>query len=169
MLLALVWTILMQIPPMDEPAENEHESLHSMSLEELMNVVVTVTNKSPSIARESSSIISVITRDEIQASGARDLIDVLRLIPGFDFGLDGWVPSGPSMRGIWGAEGRILMLWDGVEMNENSAGSLHIGNRYPVDQIKRVEIIRGPGSIMYGGYAEIAVISITSLQAEDID
>jgi outer membrane cobalamin receptor len=145
------------------------KSIDEMSLEELMNVKVTVATKTASTLRESPGVISVVTREEIQALGARDLIDVLRTVPGFDFGLDGWAPTGPSIRGLWGSEGRILLLWDGIEMNELSAGGVYIGNRYPVDQIKRIEIIRGPGSVMYGGNAEVAVISITSLQAEDLN
>jgi hypothetical protein len=113
-------------------------------------------------------VVSLITRDEIQASGARDLIDVLRLVPGFDVGYDVQGVTGPSLRGLWGYEGKVLLLWDGVEMNETLYGTTQVGNHYPVDQIKRIEIIRGPGSAMYGGYAEVAVIQITSLGAEDI-
>jgi outer membrane cobalamin receptor len=94
-------------------------------------------------------------------------MDVLALVPGFDFGVDINGVTGVAFRGIWGHEGKILLLWDGVEMNETLFGNLPLGNHYPVDQIKRVEIIRGPGSAMYGGFAEVAVVKVTTLGAAD--
>ena len=93
---------------------------------------------------------------------------MLALVPGFDFGQDTNGVTGPSFRGIWGYEGKILLLWDGIEMNETFFGNIPLGNHFPVDQIQRVEIIRGPGSAMYGGFAEVAVIKVTTLQAEDL-
>jgi outer membrane cobalamin receptor len=134
----------------------------------LLNTPITVASKKAMTTRESPGVITLITRDEIQASGARDFIDVLRLVPGFDVDYDVQGVTGPSLRGLWGYEGKILLLWDGVEMNETLYGTTQFGNHYPVDQIKRVEIIRGPGSSIYGGYAEVAVIQVTSLGPEDI-
>jgi len=137
-------------------------------LQALLNTPITVASKKATTSRESPGIVSFLTRDEILASGARDLIDVLRLVPGFDFGADVQGVVGASMRGLWGYEGKILLLWDGVEMNESLYGTTQFGNHYPVDQIKRIEIIRGPGSAIYGGYAEVAVIQITTIAASDI-
>ena len=144
------------------PSKEEDELLA------LLNTPITVASKKALTTRESPGVVSLITRDEIQASGARDLIDVLRMVPGFDVNYDVQGVTGPSLRGLWGYEGKILLLWDGVEMNETLYGTTQLGNHFPVDQIKRVEIIRGPGSATYGGYAEVAVIQITSLGPEDI-
>ena len=134
----------------------------------LLNTPVTVASKKAMTTRESPGVITLISREEIQASGARDLVDLLRLVPGFEIGYDVQGVTGPAMRGLWGYEGKILVLWDGVEMNESLYGTVGFGNHFPIDQIRRVEIIRGPGSSIYGGYAEVAVIQITSLGAEDI-
>ncbi|HJV90412.1 MAG TPA: TonB-dependent receptor [Holophagaceae bacterium] len=139
------------------------------SLQELLNTRVTVASRKSETTRESPGVVTVVTREEIQAVGARDLMDILRLVPGFDLGYDVQGVTGPAMRGLWGYEGKILLLWDGVEMNETLYGCIPLGNRFPVDQIRRVEIIRGPGSSVYGGCAEVAVIQITSLGADDID
>lgn len=138
-------------------------------LQELMNTPVIVAAGKPTTMRDSPGVITVMTREEIQDSGARDMIDVLRMVPGFDLGTDVQGVVGPSFRGIWGYEGKILMLWDGIEMNENLYGTTQLGNHYPVDQIQRIEIIRGPGSSIYGGWAEVAVIQITSLRASDVN
>jgi outer membrane cobalamin receptor len=144
------------------PSEAEAELLA------LLNTPITVASKKALTTRESPGVVTLITREEIQASGARDFIDLLRLVPGFDVGYDVQGVTGPSLRGLWGYEGKILLLWDGVEMNETLYGTTEFGNHYPIDQIKRVEIIRGPGSSIYGGYAEVAVIQVTSLGPEDI-
>ncbi|HJV22449.1 MAG TPA: TonB-dependent receptor [Holophagaceae bacterium] len=164
LLLPVLTTLLVAQAPTPQSATGKEED----ELLALLNTPITVASKKALTTRESPSVVSLVTREEIQASGARDLIDVLRLVPGFDIGYDVQGVTGPSLRGLWGYEGKILLLWDGVEMNETLYGTTQLGNHYPVDQIKRVEIIRGPGSSIYGGYAEVAVIQITSLGPEDL-
>lgn len=138
-------------------------------LEKLINSLISVASKKPLNTRESPSIISLITADDIQKSGARDLIDVLRMVPGFDFGCDVEGVVGIGVRGNWAHEGKVLVLIDGVEMNEILFATTQFGNHYPVDIIKRIEIIRGPGSAIYGGFAEYGVINIITKQGEDLN
>ena len=111
-------------------------------------------------SREVPNIVSFITANDIQNTGARDLIDVLKLIPGFDFGVDVESAVGPALRGNWGMEGKILLLIDGIEMNELAYQTLMFGHHFPVDIIEKIEVIRGPGSATYGGTAEFGVINI---------
>jgi outer membrane receptor protein involved in Fe transport len=145
------------------------KKLEDMSLEELLNVEVSVATKTEKTVRSSPGIVTLITAEEIANAGCRDLIDVLQMVPGFTFALDiEGIPSF-SVRGNWAEEGKALLLWDGQEMNEGLFGNLPLGNHYPVDQIKRVEIIRGPGSAIYGGFAELAVINVVTKSAEDLD
>ena len=106
-------------------------------LEKLINSLISVASKKPLNVRESPSIVSLITSEEIKASGARDLIDVLRLVPGIDFGVDVLGVTGIGMRGNWAHEGKVLVLIDGQEMNEILFGSTEFGNHYPIDQIKK--------------------------------
>ena len=138
-------------------------------LEKLINSLISVASKKPLNIRESPSIVSLITVDEIKASGARDLIDVLRLVPGIDFGVDVLGVVGIGMRGNWAHEGKTLILLDGQEMNEILFGTTQFGNHFAIDQIKKIEIIRGPGSAIYGGYAEYGVVNIITKQGEDIN
>ncbi len=135
---------------------------YELSLEELMNLPVTVASAKALTPRESPGIVTLITSEEIASSGARDLIDVLRMVPGFEFGVDVQGVLGLGLRGNWGHEGKILVLWDGFEMNERSFATTPLGHHFPLEQIDRIEIIRGPGSAMYGGYAELGVINIIS-------
>lgn len=137
-------------------------------LEALINSLISVSSKKAINTRESPGIISLVTEEDIKNSGARDLLDVLRQIPGIDFGVDIEGVVGLGMRGNWANEGKILVLLDGQETNEILYASSQLGN-IPIDLIKRIEIIRGPGSAIYGGYAEYGVINIITKQAEDLN
>src|SRR5690606_9607236 len=87
-------------------------------LQKQLNETVGAASKKALASRETPSIVSVVTRDDIQRSGARDLIDVLRLVPGFDFGADVSFVTGIALRGAWSLEGKILIMLDGHELNE---------------------------------------------------
>ncbi len=141
----------------------------STELEKLINSMVSVASQKAQSTRKSPSVLSILTEEEITASGARDLIDVLRLVPGFQFAVDVQNVVGLGVRGNWAAEGKVLLLLDGQEMNETLYSSLQFGNKFDISQIKRIEIIRGPGSAIYGGFAEYAVISIITKNYNDLN
>ena len=144
-------------------------TLEQMTLEELMDVPVSVaTPGRPQTARETPGVVTVITREEIEVTGARDLVDLLSLVPGFAFGVDVQGNLGAGFRGIWGNEGKVLLLVDGFEMNELDYSTIQFANRFPMDQIERIEVIRGPGSVVYGGFAELAVINVITRSPEDL-
>jgi outer membrane cobalamin receptor len=134
----------------------------------VLTAQTTVASIRPATVRETPGIVTIVTRDDIVRSGARDLVDVLRNVPGFSFGVDveGVVDLG--FRGVWGHEGKILLLVDGLEMNEPLFGTLQLGRELPVDQIQTIEIIRGPGSALYGGNAELAVINVKTRGASEL-
>ncbi len=139
-----------------------------MSLEELLNEKVSVSSIKPQTLRESPGIITVVTAEEIENSGARDLIDVLQMVPGLAFGTDVENVVSVGVRGNWAAEGKVLLLLDDQEFNEPLYGGLQFGNHFPIDSISRIEIIRGPGSAVYGGFAELAVIRIVTKSAQEL-
>jgi outer membrane cobalamin receptor len=138
-------------------------------LEKEVNLKLNVASSKPLSSRKSPSIVTIITKEEIYKSGARDMIDLLRQVPGFDFGVDVTGTVGLGIRGNWSQEGKVLMLLDGQEMNETMYGTLQFGNEYNLAQIKRIEIIRGPGSAIYGGYAEYGVINIITKNGKETD
>jgi outer membrane cobalamin receptor len=115
--------------------------------------------------RETPGVVTILTRDELLASGARDLADVLERVPGFQLGVDVSNDVGAGFRGIWGQEGKILYLVDGIELNDLSYGGFPLGGHVPIDQLDRIEIVRGPGSALYGGHAELAVVNVVTRAA----
>lgn len=160
----LVWSltaIIGGIALAQEPAAEPN-------LDDFLKAELAIASRLGTTAREAPGVVTLITEEEIEQSGARDLIDLLRLVPGFDFGVDVQGVIGAGIRGNWGHEGKILLLVDGIEMNEPLFSTVQFGNHFPLGHIKRIEIIRGPGSVIYGGYAELAVINIITKAASDL-
>ena len=153
----LVWAVLGGSAVEGTPTPR---SVMDLSIEELLDLDVQVASAGPQATREAPAVLTVVTREEIQESGARDLIDVLRLVPGFEFGVDVWGIVGLGFRGLWGHEAKIMLAVDDMIMNEPMYGNLQFGNHFPVDLIERIEIVRGAGSVIHGNYAELAVINI---------
>lgn len=119
-----------------------------------------VASFATTLLKDSPAVVTVISGADILATGARDLIDILNMVPGFFLGADVEGVVGPGFRGLWGHEGKILLIIDGKEMNELLYSNMQLGNEFPVELIERVEIVRGPGSVIYGGSAELAVINV---------
>jgi outer membrane receptor protein involved in Fe transport len=154
--------------PVSAPVTAGDLELEGATLEDLLGVKTTVATKKAVTTRQTPGIVTVIGEEEIRNMGARDLIDILRIVPGFHFGNDVQGVVGLGIRGLWAAEGKHLLVVDGVELNELQYAGTQYGNEFPVDQIKRIEIIRGPGSAIYGGFAELAVINITTKSGADL-
>lgn len=143
-------------------------NIDNLSLEDLINMKTSVASKTETTTRGAAGSVTVITKEEIKQLGARDLIDVLMMVPGLNFAHDVLGVVGLTVRGSWASEGKFSLMVDGQEINDILYSNVHFGNHFPVDQIKRIEIIRGPGSAIYGGYAELAVINITTDSGADI-
>jgi outer membrane cobalamin receptor len=130
---------------------------------------VTIANLVETNVYEAPNVISIITDEDIKELGYRDLLDVLNTIPGINIAND--VQNGTSIgvRGMWAEEGKILFMINGLVMNDMSYGSIVLGHRFPLINIKRIEIIRGAGSSMYGGLAALGVINIITKNGQEIN
>ena len=153
----------------EQQGPNEPADFFEMSIEELMEIEVGVASRKESTQRESPGVVTVITREQIQKTGARDLVDILRLVPGFQTGFDTAGAYGVAIRGIWANEGKVLVLMDGVELNDEMYSTFQYGHHIPAEIIERIEIMRGPGSAMYGESAELGVISIKTISPQKKD
>jgi outer membrane cobalamin receptor len=154
---------LAQNKAIDTIFNSEVSELIRLSKQKQQNVVeqtTSIADLKETTLRQTAGIVSVITKEEIQALGYRDLIDVLRLVPGIEFNSDVYNTVSTSMRGNWASEGKILFQVDGIPITEILYGTTIQGNRIPLNQVQRIEIIRGAGSAIYGGNAELGVINI---------
>ncbi|WP_338812345.1 TonB-dependent receptor plug domain-containing protein [Bernardetia sp. Wsw4-3y2] len=146
---------------------------YKFALEELeqdsTDNLITLATQTTLRLRDAPSVVSVITRADIEAMNARDLSDILRHIQGFDFGVDVNGVVGIGLRGNWAHEGKILLMIDGLEMNELMYGTTQLGNHFPPSLIERIEVIRGAGSAIYGGFAEYGVINIVTRGSENLN
>lgn len=130
-------------------------------------VVVTAT-RTPREVTQVTSSISVITAEQIAATGATRLEEVLRDNVGLQIVSNG--PSGaiasPSIRGSESSQ--VLVLLDGVRLNSTQNGQFNLSN-LPValDDIERIEILRGPSAALYGSNALAGVIQIITQKPED--
>ena len=130
---------------------------------------VAVATQQKQKTEQAPSIVTVVTQADIERYGARDLADVLRNVPGFEFGLDVYSIAGLSFRGIWAHEGKSLLMINGITQNELGYGNYNFFGSIPASMIERVEIIRGPGSAVYGGFAEMDVINVITHQPEHLN
>ena len=132
-----------------------------MTIEELMKVEVISATKTLKKIGEAPSAITSITGREIEEMGARTLSDVLKMVAGFQIlnrrnGRDMvWI------RGVTtGYNTKVLLLIDGIPQRKALLGEWSTDEEIQVNNIERIEIIRGPGSALYGGNAYAGVISV---------
>jgi len=149
-----------------EPSEN----VENFDLIELMQVPVFMSaSQQAECLKTAASIASTITGEELLNMGARDLIDALELIPGFNFGAIVSNNVGLGVRGIQADEGKLSVLVDGIILTEQRFGTTVFGSHFPVEHIDRIEIIRGPGSILHGNFAELGVINIITKKGRQLN
>ncbi|MCU0695645.1 MAG: TonB-dependent receptor plug domain-containing protein [Myxococcaceae bacterium] len=143
--------------------------VEDLSLEALLDTPVEVaTRDARTSTLEAPNVVLVLTRDDIVASGARDLLEVLQLVPGFSFHQDVGGVVGAAFRNLWAHEGKLLVMLDGQEVNELLYTTSQFGHRVLAHVIERVELIRGPGSALYGGTAELAVVNVITRQGRTL-
>lgn len=164
---AWVWTCLALLVAVPARAEESVEDLLTVSQDDMLDMGTDITAHSASY-REAAGVLTVISRDEILALGLRDLEEVLHQVAGFALAQDVEGVTDVGFRGIWGHEGKVLLMIDGQELDEPLYATMQQGNHYLLRNVDRIEIIRGPGSVIYGGNAELAVINVISRSAKQM-
>lgn len=168
-LLATACVLAASIAMASSSGEGEDQHLKEMSLEQLGNVVVTSVSKEPEAVWKTPAAIYVITQDDIRRSGATSLPEVLRLVPGLEVARadsDHW---SVGVRGFGSQFSRsVLVLVDG----RSTYTPLFEGVYWDVqnmmlEDIERIEVIRGPGGTIWGSNAVNGVINIITKNAKD--
>ncbi len=128
--------------------------------------VLTIASRREESASQAPAIAEVITRDEVKKSGYSALADVLGMTPGFYMAPKEW-GSQPYLRGL---PNSVLFLYDTVPMHSNIDKTVHpIDHELSLFSVKRLEIIRGPGSVLWGPDAYGGIVNIVPLTGKDVN
>ncbi len=152
------------ITPNSFATEDEDDDVFSMSLEDLLDMDVVSATRSESKLSESPVPISVITANDIADSGLDTIPDILGMLPEIDVLKVGRGQQEVSIRGkSINFNRRLLVMIDG-RTEYNDLFGVTLWNAFPinVDDIERIEVIRGPASALFGANAYSGVINIIS-------
>ncbi len=130
-------------------------------------VVVTATRSAQAV-KDTLVSTTLVTRADIERSQARDLNQLLRTIPGVNIRRNGGRGSATAISLRGGDSSGTLVLIDGIKAGSATLGQVSL-EQLSVDQIERIEIIRGPKSSLYGGSAMNGVVQIFTRKAREQD
>jgi outer membrane receptor for ferrienterochelin and colicin len=133
-----------------------------------VNLVSSVSKKAEDIRRAPANI-TVVTQEEMLKRGYTDIIELLNDVAGFDISIAYGVNyAAVYQRGLRTTiTEKTLLLVDGIEENDLWSNVADISRQYPITNIKRIEIIYGPASTMYGPNAFVGVINIITKEPDD--
>ena len=143
--------------------------LTQKSLEDLMSIDVTSVSKKVQKTSQAAAAVFVISREDISRSGALNIPDLLRMVPGVDVAQIDASSWAISVRGLNGQySDKLLVLNDGRTVyTPIFAGVFWNSQNVPLDTIERIEVIRGPGAAVWGSNAVNGVINIITRSATE--
>ena len=168
--LLLISTVLpLQTLGNPKTTEEKIDYLKTLSIEELLQTEVTTASKKEETLFEVPAAVSVITSEDIRRSGARTIPDALRLVPGVQVAsIDGsrWAVSIRGFADYFA--NKLLVLIDGRSVYTPLFSGVYWNAQDTLlEDIDRIELIRGPGATIWGANAVNGVINIITKKAED--
>lgn len=150
--------------------EDTVRSVFDLSLEELLEARVTTATKTKVRSAEAPAVVSTFSRSELERYGWYSLQQMLTSLPSYapsqDY--DRQTLSGRGVFEGWN-NNHLLLLVDGVQFNDNLYGSAYTSEITPLVFVQDVEVIRGPGSALYGSNAMNGVINLKPITPEDLN
>ncbi|HYR89236.1 MAG TPA: TonB-dependent receptor [Terriglobia bacterium] len=150
-------------------AQDNSDDLTTISLENLMNVKVSTVTRHLEELRNTPAAVYVITQEDIRRSGATDIAELLRTVPGVDIAQINPGTWALSVRGFANEYAtKLMVLVDGRSVYDPTFSGVYWRlQNLVLEDIERIEVIRGPGATMWGANAVNGVISITTKKAAD--
>ena len=171
MLGAQVLVVSLALLPTQETAGGDSDEFFDLSLEQLMAIDVEVTSVTRSTQRvvESAAAIYVLTHEDIRRSGATSIMEVLRFVPGLHVARlnnSNWAIGSRGFNDQFAD--KLLVLIDGRSVyTPLFSGMFWDVQDYPLEDIERIEVIRGPGAAVWGANAVNGVINVITKSAHD--
>ena len=131
-----------------------------MSLEDMMNMEVVTASKVMQKIQDVPANVRVITAQEILERGYFTLEDALADLPGFQFRNILGFNTYTFLRGLPSQNNLILVMIDGIQINELNSGGFYGGGQYNLSNVERIEVVYGPASALYGTNAVSGIINI---------
>lgn len=153
--------------PIQRKVNQEDESAAVFDL--LQSQVTVSATKISKKTAEAPNLVSVIGQKEIKEYGRMSLNDILYQLPGFAPSQD-YDRRTVTSRGMYEGwnNNHLLMLVDGVQFNDSLYGTAYTWEIMPLNMVKNLEVIRGPGSALYGSNATNGVVSLNTYSGEDL-
>ena len=143
--------------------------LGDLSIEELMNESVTSVSRREQKSSQVAAALFVISQEDIRRSGALNIPDLLRMVPGLDvaqINANTWAISARGFNHQFAD--KLLVLIDGRAVYTPTVGGVNWDTQdVPLEDIERIEVIRGPGATVWGANAVNGVINVITKQAKD--
>jgi len=153
----------------DTPATSPKRDLSELSLEELANIPVTSVSKKPEKLSHAAAAVTVITQEDLRRSGVTTIAEALRLAPGLDVArVDShtWAISSRGFNDSFANKLQVLMDGRSVYTPLFSGVYWDVQDTL-LEDIDRIEVVRGPGATLWGANAVNGVINIITRSAKD--
>ena len=151
------------------PARAQERSLDEvldLSLADLLNLRVETALKQPYTINQVPATVRVITADQIRERGYLTLEDALADLPGFQFRNIQGFNSYVFLRGVPSQNNKLLVLVDGVQINELNSGGFYAGGQFNLAAVQQIEIVYGPASSLYGTNAVSGIVNLITRAPE---
>jgi iron complex outermembrane receptor protein len=165
----MVWAATARVPQAIAQEGSGSRDLGDLSIEELMNESVTSVSKREQKLSQAAAALFVINQEDIRRSGAVNIPDLLRMVPGLDvaqINANTWAISARGFNHQFAD--KLLVLVDGRAVYTPTDGGVNWDTQdVPLQDIERIEVIRGPGATVWGANAVNGVINVITKQAKD--
>lgn len=147
----------------------EKDDLGSLSVDDLMNVEVTSVSRKAQKLADTAAAVFVITQDDIRRSGATSIPEILRIVPGLEVArINGnvWAISARGFNSQYA--NKLLVMIDGRSVYTHILSGVHWDVQDTLlEDVERIEVIRGPGGTLWGANAVNGIINIITKHAID--
>jgi outer membrane receptor for ferrienterochelin and colicin len=128
--------------------------------------VLTIASRRAEPIEKAPAVAEIITKEDLDRSGVRTLGEALSMLPGFYMSSKEWGTQ-PYLRGV---SNSILFLYDSVPLTSDNTKTINpLDEELSLYHIERIEVIRGPGSVLWGPDAFAGIVNIVPRQGRDVD